>query len=434
MLFGYANFKRGFAPFLLFLFLNTYTTFAQQPSFGAGIGINSLRLVQENKEGNTATLSPLQMSLNIDYNFPNQTNIKWLKKIYNPIYSSNKLQLRVQAMINQFRIKAGLGNSLTSLGASMLYFPWSQDPQKKANSFLELGYKGGFSNISNDPFHSLVLGTGSRYKVGNDWFIQLNISYTIAFNDYLDRMGVRGLSWASRDGYFLANVSLLKSFHTQDAKKQIDLARDSLAMSKTLAVTISQKSTNLLGRIKLFNIQLQEKELKAQKDLETVLKLQEGMKEIAEKLQTINPNDANDLLSEKVLQEMETLKTQFSILDLKCFFEKEAINNELSTNSQNNIDIFYNDFQQDIVITKQLLWQSKAFMPKNKMLKDEVSNLFVINEASMLLAKCDTEANLIQTRLQDRQNLMKKILGVFENINVHKKIINKNFNENINDY
>lgn len=430
MYFFYANSKRGIIPFLLLFFTAIGSPFAQQPSFGAGIGINSLRLVTENYEGRTTSLSPLQVSLNIDYNFPSQTNIKWLQKIYNPFFSSNKLQLRGQAMINQFRVKVGVGNSITTLGASLLYFPWAQDLQKKTNSFVELGYKSGFSNISNDPFHSIVAGVGSRYGIGNDWFMQLNISYTMAFNDYLDRMGIRGLSWSNRDGYFLANVSLLKSFHTQTVKKQIDLARDSLAMAKTLASNVSQKSANLLERIKLFNIQLTEKEAKAKNDFETASKMEEAMKELASKLQTIRQNNGtNALLSEAVAQEMESLKTQFSILDLKCFFEQEALNNETSTNLKNNIDIFYTDFQQDISITKQLLWQSKAFAPKNKLLKEEVSNLFVINEASMLLEKCDTEATLTQKRIEERQNLLKKIAAVFERVNVNKKSVGENLEQ-----
>lgn len=423
------NPQRVYMLFVLFFFTALHYTFSQQPSFGAGIGVNSLRLVQANTEGQTATLSPLQMSLNIDYNFPTRTNIKWLKKIYNSIYSSNKLQLRGQVMINQFRIKAGLGNSITTLGASLLYFPWTQDIQKKTNIFVEFGYKAGFSNILNEPFNSLVLGIGSRYTIGNDWFIQLNMNYTMAFNDYLDQMGVRGLSWGNRDGYFVANVSLLKSFHTQDVKKQIDLARDSLAMTKTLASNVSQKSANLLARIKLFDIQLQEKEAKAKNDQETALKLEETIKDVAQKLQTARKNSTNDLSDEKIEQEIESLKTQFSILDLKCFFEQEALTNELSANTRNSIDIFYTDFQQDIAITKQLLWQSKAFTPKNKMLREEVDNLYIVNEANMLLTKCDTEVTLIQARMQERQNLLQKITTVYERVNRHKKTVGENLEQ-----
>ena len=329
-------------------------------------------------------------------------------------------------MANHFRIKEGLDNSFTTLGVSLLYFPWTQDMQKKTNSFVEFGYKAGFSHVLNDPFNSLVLGVGSRIAVGNDWFTQFNISYTMAFNDYVDRMGVRGLSWGNRDGYLVANVSLLKSFYTQDVKKQIDLARDSLAMTKTLASNIAQKSANLLERIKLFNIQLQEKEIKAKNDLETALKLEEMIKEVAQKLQSIRKSGTNTLTDEKIEQEMEVLKTQFSFLDLKCFFEQETLNNELSVNSKNSIDIFYTDFQQDIIITKQLLWQSKAFIPKNKILYEEVSNLYIVNEASMLLTKCDTEVALIQIRMQERQNLLKKIASVYEKVNTNKKAVGEN--------
>lgn len=425
----HSNPKRIIIPFLLFFCIAINNIFAQEPSFGGGIGINSLRLVADNKEGATTRFSPTQVSLNIDYNFPNQTNIKWLQKIYNPIFGNNKLQLRGQAMINQFRIKVGLDNSITTLGASLLYFPWVQDPQKRTNTFVELGYKGGFSNISNDPFHGFVIGVGSRYNVGNDWFIQLNISYTTAFNDYLDRMGIRGLSWSNRDDYFLANVSLLKSFHTQTVKKQVDLARDSLAMAKTLASNVSQKSNSLLERIKLFNIQLQEKEAKAKNAFETANNLEEALKDIASKLQTIQNNKTNTQLSEAIAQETEALKTQFSILDLHSFFEQEALNNEFSVNLKNNIDVFYNDIQQDITITKQLLWQTKAFVPTNKLLKEEISNLFVINEANMLLEKCDNEVILMQKRIEERQNLLKKIVAIFEKVNINRKSVGQNLEQ-----
>lgn len=429
MYFFYFDRNNFLVPFLLFISALTNIAFAQQPSFGAGIGINSLRLVKQNSEGTTTNLSPLQVSLNIDYNFPNQTNIKWLKKTYNSIFSDNKFQLRTQVIINQFRIESGVSNSITSIGASMLYFPFRQETQKKVNSFAELGYKGGWSNVSNNPFHGIVFGIGSRYSLENEWLIQLNLSYTMAFNDYLDKMGVRGLNWGNRDGYFLANVSLLKVFYSQTTKKQIDLARDSLAMSKTLAFNVLQKSTSLLERIKLFNEQLQEKEEKAKENLETVLKLEDAMKNIAQNLQTARLNKANSFLHEKIEQEIEGLRTQFSMLDIRCFFEYESVSNELTTNAKKNIDIFHTDFQQDITITKQLLWQSKEFIPKNKQFRNETNNLSVINEANMLLSKCETEATLIQTRLQQRQILIKKILGIFEKVNANKKIIGEDLEQ-----
>ena len=159
--------KRCF--FLLgFSFLLTQAN-AQNQSIGGGIGINSLlgngvNLLDKSTSwfGSPAAtknqFSQPQMSLNIDYNLPNKLPRSLLARLYNPIFGPRHLQMRVQAMFNQFHIDVNKNNSILSFGSSLLYFPAAQDFARNANFFIEAGYKAAMNNGAFDPFHSAVLG------------------------------------------------------------------------------------------------------------------------------------------------------------------------------------------------------------------------------------------------------------------------------------
>jgi hypothetical protein len=77
------------------------------------------------------------------------------------------------------------------------------------------------------------------------------LSYTYAFNDYIDKSGTKGLLKTVGDRYVLFNISLLKSFLTDYERRILDKSRDSLAYSKSFAANASQKAKLVSAEVKV---------------------------------------------------------------------------------------------------------------------------------------------------------------------------------------
>jgi hypothetical protein len=235
------------------LLLNTRIS-AQSPSLGGGLGLNALRsngtywITTNRPQGAKEVFGNPHISLNIDYNFPKKITHKWLSKIYNPVFSNPYLQLRGQLIFNQFRIHNQKDNSV---GSSLLVYLLKFKAERTMNIFTEFGYKGGWNNTVKDPFHAVVMGIGSRHYLGSEWSWQTNLSYTYAFNDYIDKSGTKGLLKTVGDRYVLFNISLLKSFLTDYERRILDKSRDSLAYSKSFAANASQKAKLVAAEVKV---------------------------------------------------------------------------------------------------------------------------------------------------------------------------------------
>lgn len=405
--------------FFLVLIFNALTTplKAQYASYGSGIGLNILRSddnVDNIINARTTTdknriIGKPRLSLNIDYNFPREISSKWLRKIYNPVFANPYWQLRGQIIFNQFNIATEKNNSMASLGMSFLYFPKAIDDAKKTNVFIEAGYKMGWNNTVIDPFNNVVLGIGTRHRLGNDWYWQTNLTYTFAFYDYLDNTGPKGYAKTSTDGFFLLNFSLLKPFLTNKEQKRMEQSRDSLAVAENFAETATLKSKKAMDLIKSLHVQLKSVEDKVLENEKSALKLGETATLLT--MKTLQGYERLKHNNEQyyVEREMDSLQSIGFSINLAHSVAFEKVNFELV--SKNELDQKIKDLQQDIKEARQNLLFANKFLPRSKDFTFKIKALEAqeLGWARESVEKALKETNLIQARV-DRNTLKIKAL------------------------
>ncbi len=415
--------------FLVFaLFLNELN--AQNQSFGGGIGINSLfsngvnlqqkrdaRLGSDNV--NQKAFSKPQLSLNIDYNFANKLSNKWLGRIYNPIFSNPHLQLRGQAMFNQFRIDANKNNSILSFGGSLLYFPKAQDAHKSTNFFVETGYKAVLNNATFDPFHSFVLGVGTRHNIGNDWIMQMNINYTFAFYDYVDQYGTNGFTLKNTDGYALFNVSILKPFFNVKEKGALDRAKDSLGMARSFAVQAIEKGKTVTENVKVIQESVKPLLEKTLKDKALAHKISETALAISDKAISIRLNVKKSIgldVAEREIDSLKTLTATLSIdrlVDYDLASDVHIIERDIAKKIQ--------ELQRDLQETKQNLKWTYQYLPFLKDLEKEVQRINVKEggEARIIITKVEQAMGIAEKEYETAHHNVAGIKNLFEKAGIN---------------
>ncbi len=415
--------KKPFFFFVFVLFLNDLD--AQNQSFGGGIGINSLISNGVNlQEKNNSRLSSddvfpkafskPQLSLNIDYNFPNKLSNKWLGKIYNPIFSNPHLQLRGQAMFNQLRIDVHKNNSILSFGGSLLYFPKAQDAHKKTNFFLETGYKAALSNATIDLFHSFVLGVGTRHSMGNDWILQTNINYTIALYDYIDQYGTKGFTTKKSDGYALFNISILKPFFNVSEKGALDRAKDSLGMARSFAVQAIEKGQKVTENVKVIQESVKPLLEKTLKDKALANKITETALAISEKAISIRLDLKKNKGTDKAEREIDSLKTLTSTLSIDRLVDYDLASDVHII--ERDIAKKIQELERDMLETKQNLKWTYQYLPFLKDLEKEVQRINVKEggEARIIITKVEQALGIAQKEYDAARQNVGEIKGLFE--------------------
>lgn len=407
------------------LFLNHLQ--AQNQSFGGGIGINSIYCnganLQENRNsrlgsegGNPKSFSKPQVSLNVDYNFPTELSKKWgfIGKIYNPIFSHAHFQLKGQAMFNQFRIDVNNNNSILSFGSSLLYFPVTLNKHKDFNFFFETGYKAALNNAIYDPFHCAVLGIGARHNLGNDWILQTNFNYTVAFSDYIDQYGVKGFTTEKREGFAMFNVSLLKSIFNKTEKRRLDRAKDSLAMAYTLTKQVSEKGQKLSAKVKSLEDALLPLLEKTKKDKDLSYKIFESGYEIGEKAIALRINLKKGSDFESAERDLDNLKTIISNLNISRLVDYDWSND--GQVFEQDIAKKVQESQNDIQDMKQNLNQSFNYLPFLKELEQDVQHFKVkeVGDARMMLIGIEQAVVTTQKEYNEARSNVKEIQVSFD--------------------
>ena len=420
--------KKTFFFFVFVLFLNNLD--AQNQSFGGGIGINSLisngvNLQAKNNSRLGAdyvvskSFSKPQLSLNIDYNFPNKLSNKWLGKIYNPIFSNPHLQLRGQAMFNQFRIDVQKNNSVLSFGGSLLYFPKAQDAHRKTNFFIETGYKAAYDNASSDPFHCFVLGVGIRNSIVDDWVLQTSFNYTFALYDYIDQYGLKGFTTKKSDGYVLFNVSILKPFFNVSEKAALDRAKDSLGMARSFAVQAIEKGQKVTENVKIIQESVQPLLEKTLKDKALANKITETALAISEKAISIrlalNKNKGMD----KAEREIDSLKTLTSTLSIDRLVDYDLASDVHSI--ERDIAKKIQELQHDLIETKQNLKWTYQYLPFLKDLEKEAQRINVNEggEARIIITKVEQAMDTAEKEYDVARQNVSVIKGLFEHAGIN---------------
>jgi hypothetical protein len=395
---------------------------AQYASFGSGIGLNILRsddiatplINAKTATNNYALIGSPRLSLNIDYNFPREITQPFLKRIYNPIFSNQHLQLRGQIIFNQFNISKEKNNSIATLGASFLYFPIKIDENKKTNFFIEAGYKLGWNNTIIDPFNCLVAGIGTRHRLGNDWYWQTNLSFSWAFYDYLDQTGPKGYAKTSKDGFLLLNFSLLKPFLTNKEQKRIDQSRDSLAVAENFATNVSFKSIKVFDLIKLVQNHLKSIEDKVLENENSMNKMSEMSNNIRTK---INQNYGHLTTKEerlKVERDMDSLRTIVNNTGLALALNFEKVQFEFLT--KNPLQPKMDDVQEEIKEVRQNLLLANKFLPRSKDFKLRVQQLEIteLAKAKASVDKMQREIIALQTKIDKNKARLKTLVITFD--------------------
>lgn len=409
--------------FLAFFLAFSPSVVAQYASYGSGIGVNILRSddlrtlnapnVRNSQEVGKIIGQP-SLSLNIDYNFPREITSKWLKRLYNPVFANPYLQLRGQVIFNQFNISADKNNSIATLGTSFLYFPAAIDERKKTNFFLETGYKLGWNNTIVDPFHALVVGLGTRHRLGNDWYWQTNLSYTFAFYDYLDLSGPKGYAKTSQDGFFVLNFSLLKPFLTNREQKRVDQSRDSLAVAENFASSASAKSDKTLALIKALQMQVKTIEDRILVSEKSAAKHSEMADTLIAKVAQGYIRLKNKAAHYAVEREMDSLQSIGFSINLAHSVDFEKVNFELL--AKNPIDQKIIEVQQELNEARQNLLFANKFLPRSKDFKVRIDQLEAreLGQAREAVNKALRETTLMQGRIDRNKAKIKALLVACE--------------------
>ena len=410
--------------FLVFSLFLTHLN-AQNQSLGGGIGLNSLlsngvNLIEKStsRVGTpTATknqFSQPQVSLNIDYNFPNKISNNWLGKIYNPIFGHRHLQMRWQAMFNQFHIDVDKNNSILSFGSSLLYFPVAQDFARNANFFIEVGYKAALNNGTYDPFHSAVFGLGMRHSLRNDWILQTNINYTYAFNEYVNLFGVKGFRVKNTDGFALFNVTILKSFLNFSDQGTLDKAKDSLGMARSFAVQAIDKGQLVSENTKTVQLLIQKLNDKIRKDKILALKISETALVASYKAVNIRLNLSKSKVFDAAERELDSLYSSISALSIDRLVDYDLASDVHSA----EVDIAkrIQEVKRDFQDTRQNLILTYQYLPYLKELEQEVQRINVTEagEARVIITKLEQMVATVQNEYETAHNNVLEIKGLFE--------------------
>ena len=415
---------RNFLFFFIFL-LHLTQLGAQNQSIGGGIGINSLlsngvKLIDKSSSrfGSLAAtknqFSQSQVSLNIDYNLPNKLPKSLLSRIYNPIFGHRHLQMRVQAMFNQFHIDVNKNNSILSFGSSILYFPAAQDFARNASFFIETGYKASLNNGAFDPFHSAVLGFGTRHSLRNDWILQTNLNYTYAFNDYIDLYGLKGLKTKNTDGFVLFNVTILKSFLNYSDQGILDKAKDSLGMARSFAVQAIDKGQLVSENAKTAQLLILKLNDKIKKDKALALKISETALAASYKAVNIRLNLSKSKVFDKAERELDSLNSSISALSID-----RLVDYDLATDVHSaEVDIAkrIQELKRDFQDTRQNLILTYQYLPYLKELEQEVQRINVTEagEARVIITKLEQMVATVQNEYETAHNNVLEIKGLFE--------------------
>ncbi len=410
----------------LFIFLLPLTHLvAQNQSIGGGIGVNSLfgngvNLMDKSTSrfGSPAAtknqFSQPQVSLNIDYNLPSKLPKSLLARLYNPIFGPKHLQLRVQAMFNQFRIDVDKNNSILSFGSSLLYFPAAQDFARNANFFIEAGYKASLNNGAFDPFHSAVFGFGMRHSLRNDWILQTNINYTYAFSDNVDLFGAKGFRVKNTDGFALFNVTILKSFLNYADQGTLDKAKDSLGMARSFAVQAIDKGQMVSENAKTTQLLISKLNDKIKKDRTLALKISETALATSYKAVNIRLNLPKNKVFDAAERELDSLNTSISALSID-----RLVDYDLATDVHSaEVDIAkrIQDLKRDFQETRKSLILTYQYLPYLKELEQEVQRINVreAGEARVIITKLEQMVATVQNEFETAHNNVLEIKGLFE--------------------
>ncbi len=415
---------RKFLYFFIFLLPLTHSV-AQNQSIGGGIGVNSLlgngvNLTEKSlsRAGSPAStknqFSKPQVSLNIDYNLPNKLPKSLLARLYNPIFGHRHLQMRVQAMFNQFNIDVNKNNSILSFGSSLLYFPMAQDFGRNANFFIETGYKASLNNGAFDPFHSAVLGFGMRHSLRNDWILQTNINYTYAFNDNVDLFGARGFRVKNADGFVLFNVTILKSFLNFSDQGTLDKAKDSLGMARSFAVQAIDKGQLVSENAKTVQLLIQKLNEKIKKDKALALKISETALVASYKAVNIRLNLSKSTLFDVAERELDNLDSCISTLSIDRLVDYDLASDVHA--AEVDITKRIQELKRDFQDTRQNLILTYQYLPYLKELEQEVQRINVreAGEARVIMTKLEQMVGTVQNEYDLAHNNVLEIKGLFE--------------------
>ncbi len=415
--------------FFVFAFFSNSMN-AQNQSFGGGIGINTLFSngvnLQEKRNARLGSddvfpkaFSKPQMSLNIDYNFPNKLTNKWLGKIYNPIFSNPHLQLRGQAMFNQFRIDVRKNNSILSFGGSLLYFPKAHDVHKKTNFFIETGYKAAFDNASLDPFHSFVFGFGIRNNIVNEWILQTSFNYTLALYDYIDQFGLKGFTTKKSDGYALFNVTILKPFFNVSEKAALDRAKDSLGMARSFSVQAIEKGQKVTENVKIIQESVKPLLEKTLKDKALATKISETALAITDKAISIRLYLKKGNRLDLAMREIDSLNTLISTLSIDRLVDYDLASDVHTI--ERDIAKKIQEMQHDLKETKQNLKWTYQYLPFLKDLEKEVQRINVNEggEARIIITKVEQTMDKAQKEYDAARQNVSVIKGLFEKAGIN---------------
>jgi hypothetical protein len=410
-----------FGLFFLFHFLSV-SHYAQTAAFGGGVGFSSLHV--EKADGNTGgkTFSRPQISLNIDYYFPDKLSKK-SKGLYNTLFGKQYLQLRGQLSINQFKISETQNSSITTLGVSMLYFPTAYRLARKTNFFIDGGYKAGWNNNVVDPFHCLTAGVGMRRRLQNDWFLQTSLNYTFALYDYLDQNGSKGFNWSSNDGFLQLNVTVIKTFYNRDLKKKVDQARDSLAVSKSFSLNAIQKAeaadTVVQG---------------LKKDVEVAVK---QLSLVKNKAETLSKNALRLLdnigvlkskLSKKVSvptfeRDLDSFRTQLASYNISYLVDLEKANSEQTNSSKLIVQL--EALTKEISDARQNTSYAGKFIPFTPELQSDVENSMEYPEAKAVVENSESQLIDLVKLLEGYKTQLRSVFVTFEKVDKDLKSVTK---------
>lgn len=375
-----------------------FSALAQQQAMGATIGLNFLA-----SDNTTQAFGRPHFGIGVDYFFPDYASTKFLKKYYDRLFSSPKLQLRGQMSVNQFYLKNQPNTSITSVGASVLYFPKAYDYKQKRHFLTEFGYKAGWHSETSAPFHNLFGGIGTRHKLKNDWFLQTNLQYTFAFYDRLDREGRVGFRVKNTDSYLFVGATFLKSFLSVSEAQIREKAKDSLATARSLAMIVIEHTEKNKQSLVL----VQDKLLKTALQLDSLNKLLKKrlirntdiLAEVArlrEKLRQYSYDEASKTALDNLIAELNQLQ-------IANYIEKQNAISIAETLKLFDIDIAI--AEKNLIDEKENLANAKRFLP---FLPSEKTNTYDINQNYVQKAYLNIKA--IETNLQkiqDKQILLK---------------------------
>ena len=304
-----------------------------------------------------------------------------------------------------------------SFGGSILCFPAGFEALRKTNFFVETGYKAAWNNAAFDPFNCFVVGIGTRHNIGDDWFLQTNLSYTFAFNDYIDQFGLKGFTTKKTDGYALFNVSILRSFMSVSEKKVLDRAKDSLGMARSFSVQAIQKGQKVMENTKSIQKYLKPLLDKTKADKAAAIKLSETALDISNKATATRLNlKKNKTALDWAEMEMDSLKTAASAFSINRFIDNLYKKSNETQAMERDVAQKIQELQHDIQEARQNMKLTFQYLPTLKELETETQriNFKEGGEARVIITKADQAIALAQKEFEMAQNGVKETIVLLE--------------------